>query len=100
MQVITANSLGDGRVVFQTASGWSLNIAEAQLLEAGVTAEAALARANDDATANRVVEPYAINVKREAGRLVPVRLRERIRADGPTTGNSLPKHAADRDEAA
>ena len=100
MRVITANSLGDGRVVFQTPTGWSLAISEAQLLEAGVTAEAALARANADAAANRVVEPYLIDVKREAGRLVPVRLRERIRADGPTTGNSLPKPAAERDEAA
>ncbi len=100
MQIVTANSLGDGRVVFQSATGWSLDIREAQLLETAIAAEAALARANADAAANRVVEPYAIDVKREAGRLVPVRLRERIRADGPTTGNSLPKHAADRDEAA
>src|SRR5687768_1892622 len=90
MQVITANSLGDGRVVFQTTTGWSLDLAEAQVLEDAVVAEAALARANADAAADRVVEPYAIDVRREAGRLVPVRLRERIRADGPTTGHSTP----------
>ena len=34
MEIITANSLGDGRVVFQTARGWSHDIAKARVLEA------------------------------------------------------------------
>jgi hypothetical protein len=100
LQVITANRLGDGRAVFQTPTGWSLRIEEAQLLEEPVMAEAALARANADAAANRVVEPYAIDVKREAGRLVPARLRERIRAEGPTTGHSKPEYGAPSERAA
>ena len=90
MQIITANSLGDGRVVFQTTTGWSLDIGDAQRLESDEAAAAALARANADAAANRVVEPYLIDMRDEAGRLVPVRLRERIRAGGPTTGHSKP----------
>jgi hypothetical protein len=100
MQIVTGNSLGEGRVVFQSASGWSLRIEEAELLVTNEAAEAALARALADAAANRVVEPYLIDVKPEAGRLVPVRLRERIRAEGPTTGHSLPEGAAARHEAA
>jgi hypothetical protein len=93
VQVITANSLKDGRVVFQTAFGWSLHIDEAELLETKESVTAALTRAHADAAANRVVEPYAIEVSRSGEDLVPVRLRERIRADGPTTGNSKPTAA-------
>ena len=99
MQIITANSLGDGRVVFQTTTGWSLDIGDAQPLDGEEMAAAALARANADAAANRVVEPYLIDVRDEAGRLVPARLRERIRAGGPTTGNSKPGYRRPRQAA-
>jgi hypothetical protein len=94
MELVTANSLADGRVVFQTAGGWTRNIAEAEVLESKEAAAAALGRANLDATLNRVVDVYAIEVTRSADGLVPVRLRERIRATGPTTGNSKYKQAA------
>ena len=88
MQIITANSLADGRVVFQTAFGWGFHIDEAEILAIQDTADTALERANADAARNRVVEPYLIDVKRVGEDIVPLRLRERIRADGPTTGNS------------
>ena len=100
MQVITANSLGDGRVVFQTILGWSHDIDQSELLDTPRATEIALARANADAAENRVVEPYAIDVTRNAGHTVALRLRERIRAEGPTTGNSKAWHATARDEAA
>ena len=99
-EIITANSLADGLVVFQTAGGWTLVIEEAELLETKEAVEAALARANADAAANRVVEPYAIEVLRESAGLVPVRLREKIRAAGPTTGHSKDNETAARSEAA
>ena len=97
--MITANSLGDGRVVFQTPTGWVHEIAGAEILLSKEGLESALARANADAAANRVVEPYAIEVKREGSRLIPVKLRERIRAEGPTTGHSKDPVPV-RDEAA
>lgn len=100
MEVITANSLGDGRVVFQTANGWTLRIDEAEILGTKAEVEAALKRANRAAAENRVVEPYAIETVRVAVGINPVRLREKIRADGPTTGNSLPKGNAVPDKAA
>lgn len=100
MEVITANSLGDGRVVFQTQAGWSHAIDQAEVLESKEAVETALRRANEAAAQNRVVEPYAIEVTRAAAALVPARLRERIRADGPTTGNSLAKDGAAHSEAA
>ena len=88
LNIITGNSLGEGLVVFQSAGGWSLDVAEADVFETKETLEAAVARANADAASNHVVEPYAIEVTREGGKIVPVKLRERIRAEGPTTGNS------------
>ena len=83
MNVITANSLKDGLVVFQTAGGWTLDIDKAEVLETKEAVEAALQRGAKDVAANRVVEPYAIEVRREGARLVPARLRERIRAERP-----------------
>ena len=101
MNIITGNSLGEGLVVFQIAGGgWSLDIGHAEALETPEALAVALARANADAAANRVVEPYAIEVTRNGARLVPVRLREQIRADGPTTGHSKDKDASVSEEAA
>jgi hypothetical protein len=100
MEVITANSLGDGRVVFLTATGWSQDVDEALLLDSKEATARAMLRANADAAANWVVEPYAIEVSRTVTGVVPARLRERIRAGGPTTGNSLSKAVTPHDEAA
>ncbi len=100
LSIITGNSLGEGLVVFQTAGGWSLDIGHAEVLETDDALAAALARANADAAANRVVEPYSVEVTRVGARLVPVRLREQIRADGPTVGHSKDKDSAVSEEAA
>jgi hypothetical protein len=99
-EIVTANRLGDGRVVFQTASGWSHEIARATLLDTAEAVAAALDRANADAAANLVVEPYAIAVRSSAEGPIPTRLRERIRAEGPTTGSSRHGDGIARHEAA
>ena len=94
MYIITANRLADGLVVFRRGEGrWSLTIAAAGLLEDEAAVEAALESALADASANRIVDPYAVGVVVPAigKEPVPTRLRERIRADGPTTGHSLAK---------
>jgi hypothetical protein len=100
LSIITGNSLGEGLVVFQSPAGWTLSITEAAVYETKETLDAAVARANADAAANRVVEPYPIEVIRQGGRIVPVRLREKIRAEGPTTGHSKDKSGAVEDCAA
>ena len=100
MQVITGNNLATGRVVFQTPFGWSFHIDEAEVLGGKDAAETALIRANADAAENRVVEAYAIEVIRKGDDLGPVRLRERIRVEGPTTGNSRKSAPPARDKAA
>ena len=92
--VITANRLADGVVVFQTLdSSWSEDFNRAQVLnDAGATA-AALARAKEDEAANLVVEPYAVPVEIRNGHVAPKALREAIRAAGPTIRRDLGKQA-------
>ena len=95
LHVITANALGDGLVVFLTADGgWSNDIAEARVVGPDALAEAlAYGKAQHDARI--VVEPYEIEVTEEAGVPVPVRLRERIRAErGPTVAYGAAEIAA------
>ena len=85
-KVITANDLRDGLVVFLTADGaWSREIAEARVVEDGPDLDSAAAYAKAQHDARIVVEPYPIDVTVTAGLPVPVRYRERVRADhGPT----------------
>lgn len=100
MDVIIANNLAEGLVVFQTGAGWTLEIDQAEVLEGEEATAAALRRASRAAAENVVVDPTVIEVRREGAHLVPVKLRERIRAQGPTTGNSKRPAREARDEAA
>ncbi|MCU0894828.1 MAG: DUF2849 domain-containing protein [Rhodospirillales bacterium] len=81
-QVLTANRLSDGVVVFLDANGrWSEHIAAARVAEkddADALTEAGEARGNE------VVAPYLIDVALDAGGPQPLRYRERIRAFGPS----------------
>jgi predicted GTPase len=88
MNVIIANDLANGLVVFQAAGGWTHDIDTAEILETKEAVAAALERALRDAANNVVVDPNPIEVRRDGEHLVPVKLRERIRAEGPTTGSS------------
>ena len=88
MQIVTANLLQDGLVVFLTPVGWVRDIARAQLFGDPACSSSGMARATQDVADNVVVEPYEIDVTVEDGTPVPVRLRERIRVSGPSTGLS------------
>ncbi len=88
MQIISANNLVDGLVVYLTPVGWVSDIARAQLLADSDATAAGLARAARDVDANIVVEPYEIDITVEGGSPIPVRFRERIRVSGPTTGST------------
>ena len=85
-KVITANDLGDGLVVFLDAEGgWTHDIGNARVLEDGPDLDGASSYAKAQHDARIVVEPYPIDVRITEGVPVPVRLREKIRADrGPT----------------
>jgi len=84
-KAITANRLGDGRVVFLGADGgWAMTLADGRLLSDGAELEEAMRYAQTQHDARIIVEPYAIDVEIVEGKPVAARLRERIRADGPT----------------
>jgi hypothetical protein len=81
-QVLTANRLSDGVVVFLDANGrWSEHIAAARLAE---KADAEALTEAGDARGDEVVAPYLIDVALEAQGPKPLRYRERIRAFGPS----------------
>jgi hypothetical protein len=93
MQVITANRLSDGRVVYLDAAGGWTTVLDAARLHAGDAVAAGLATAVAAAARQEVVDPYAVAVAERPGECrgerpgawVPTSLRERIRAFGPTT---------------
>ena len=84
MKVLTANRLTDGAVVYRAPAGdWTLRLEEAARFD---EAEAALAlQAANEAPAS-LVGPYLLEAD-DAGPLGRERLRERIRAGGPTAGS-------------
>ncbi len=93
-QVLTANRLSDGEVVFLTRAGeWSPAIDEAALaLEPGA-ANALEARGVESMKANVVTGSYLFVAERLDGRVRASHIRERIRTLGPTVREDLGKQA-------
>jgi hypothetical protein len=92
--IITANRLADGVVVFQNADGgWDDDFNGAAVHDAKEATAAALTRARLDEAANLVVDAYAVEVEARNGHYAPKALREAIRATGPTTRRDLGKQA-------
>ena len=86
LQVVTANRLGDGRVVF-LADGyrWVEEIGQARVGETEEAANALLAIAEKAAADRIVVAPYLIGVSTDGERVMPTRYREILRALGPSS---------------
>lgn len=84
-KVITANRLTDGVVIFIGENReWVTDIAEAVTFSDGPELEAGMAYGAECIAARKLVELYPIDVTIENNVPVPVRLRERIRAVGPS----------------
>jgi hypothetical protein len=84
-EMITANRLSDGHVVYLDADGeWAEDFRRGLVLGDAPAREAAMEKGQAAASANVVVDPYAIELEMRAGHLAPRTLRERIRAEGPT----------------
>jgi hypothetical protein len=82
---VTANRLVDGRVVFRRPDGtWSMAFAEAVFVPSEAEAKPLLDAAQLDAAAQIIVDPYLIEVDPSGTAPRPVKLREAIRAFGPT----------------
>ncbi|MEP2943795.1 MAG: DUF2849 domain-containing protein [Hyphomicrobiales bacterium] len=85
MQAITANHLTGGHVLFfATGGGWSKDISDAALYSDADSLASALALASKDEEAGHIVAVYEIDIIFEDDAPVPKKLRERIRAEGPT----------------
>ena len=81
VQVVTANRLRDGVIVWLTADGrWSEEFTASLPLRTDAAAEAALEGTKADVKARLVVGPYLAEVKETPEGLEPASARERIRA--------------------
>ncbi|WP_157016274.1 DUF2849 domain-containing protein [Mesorhizobium xinjiangense] len=94
MKILTANRLTDGEAVWLASDrSWAETIDAAEIAR-DKAGEETLERAGEAAAQNNeVVDVNLIDVDMVDGRIVPVRLRERIRAAGPTFRADLGKQA-------
>lgn len=89
-QMVIANRLSDGRVVFfDLAGGWVESIERGSLWESDESS-AALQRARQDEARSVVVDPSVIDVEVAGARRQPVEIREAIRAYGPSVQTDRP----------
>jgi Protein of unknown function (DUF2849) len=85
MKVLTANRLSDGIAVwYSTGKGWDVNFATAELVS-DAAGEARLAAIGAEAYArNEVIDVNVVDAEFADGKPAATKLRERIRAEGPT----------------
>jgi len=94
MKVITANRLLNGDVVWLGESGnWVERVTLARTFEGKDQVAEGLSIGQQAEKNQEVVGVYEMDVTLDDGILVPVRLRERIRAAGPTTHPQFGKQA-------
>ena len=83
-QMIIANSLKDGRVVFLAEhSQWVYRIAGGLVVHSDDEAKEVKKIAADAEAKNQVIDPQLIEVDNAEGQPRPVAIREAIRAEGP-----------------
>ncbi len=91
-QLITASRLHDGAVVFLGDDGaWVERLDQAMLLDDKDAVAHGLAQGSEAEAMNLVVDVYAIDVSKKSGGVVPLKLREAIRARGPTIHPEMAK---------
>lgn len=84
-KVLTANRLSDGIAVWLDASGqWTENLQDALVARHAEAVASLESIGKQDFADNKVVDVNVIDVEETNGVLWPTRLRERIRAQGPT----------------
>ncbi|WP_428643363.1 DUF2849 domain-containing protein [Roseibium sp.] len=94
MKVITANRLLNGDVVWLGENGsWVERITLAKVFEGKDAVAEGLALGAEAEKNQEVVGVYEMDVTVEDSVITPVRLRERIRATGPTTHPQFGKQA-------
>jgi len=90
LQILTANRLSDGCVVWYAGdAGWVEDATEAFVAREADDKTHLETQAQSAVAANLVVETALIDVADEAGVLRALRLRERIRLNGPSIAYGL-----------
>lgn len=96
MEILTGNELISGATVYLDGTGtWVEDLQAARLFSKDETAERDAALAATKA-GGRVISLEIEEVSQDGGTIVPKRLRERIRAAGPTAPLTLHGQAYDR----
>ena len=72
LQMLTANRLRDGDVVYWRAGGWVEAFSDGDVFSAEAEADAALDAARKSVAGNVVVNPYLFDVRTEANGVQPV----------------------------
>ena len=81
-KVVTANDLLIGDVVYQTATGWSRDLADAEVLSDEAHADLRMIDASQQI--DRVVGVYLMDIDADGGALHTKHFREAFRARGPS----------------
>jgi hypothetical protein len=92
-QILTANRLRDGDVVYWRGGTWVTALADAEVFPDDAAAEAMLKAADVFVKGREVVNPYLFDVRIAADGVKPVKEREIIRATGPTVRVDLGKQS-------
>ena len=91
-QVISANRLGDGIVVYLAPdNSWAERISGSVIAPDEATADAMLTQAKQAVQDRLIVDPYLIDVAEVDGEVRPTKYREFIRATGPSVRPDLSK---------
>ena len=81
MKLLTGNDLGSGDVVWWTGQGWTRNVHDA--VDAGDAADTILA---EEEAARRVNASYAVDAGEDG---LPLHIKDRVRAAGPSVRKDL-----------
>lgn len=81
-KVVTANALIEGDVIYQTATGWTRDLAQAEVLTDEADADIRLIEASQQQ--DMVVGVYLADVDTAKGAPAPTHFREAFRATGPS----------------
>ncbi|MCZ4281918.1 DUF2849 domain-containing protein [Kiloniella laminariae] len=94
LQIITANRLLDGEVVyFGENAEWIENVSGAMTVEDADGEASLLAAAKTAEASQKIVGAYLMKVKRDASGIHTLSVKEEIRAKGPTVRYDLGKQA-------
>ncbi|OBQ74140.1 DUF2849 domain-containing protein [Mesorhizobium sp. WSM3873] len=94
MKVLTANRLSDGIAVWYVDGGWAETVSRADIAHDKAAEDRLEAIGAAAAANNEVVDVNLIDVTVINGVVEPVRLREKIRAAGPTIRTDIGKQAS------